>query len=107
MNAARILNMARRNAGMTQREMARRAGIPQSSISRIERGQISPTVDTLERLLRTCDQELEPVRRSREGDVDRTLIDERLRLTADQRIQRTELEWSRTKPFRHARPARA
>jgi transcriptional regulator with XRE-family HTH domain len=104
MNAARILNMARRRAGLTQRELARRAGIPQPSISRIERDQVSPTVDTLERLLRACDQELEAVRRSREGDVDRTLIDLRLRMSADQRVRRVALEWARTAPFRNARP---
>jgi transcriptional regulator with XRE-family HTH domain len=103
-DAARILNMARRRAGFTQRELARRSGIPQPSISRIERGQVSPTVDTLERLLRATDQELESVRTSRMDDVDRTLIDERLRMTPDQRVRRVALEWARTAPFRNARP---
>ena len=97
--------MARRRAGLSQRELARRSGVPQSSISRIERGQISPTVDTLERLLRACDQELEPVRRAREQEVDRTLIDLRLAMTPDQRVRRVALEWARTEPFRNARPA--
>jgi transcriptional regulator with XRE-family HTH domain len=103
--AARILNMARRRAGLSQRELARRSGIPQPSISRIERGLGSPTVDTLERLLRACGMELEPVGLPREHDVDRTLIDERLRMSPDARVRRVALEWTRTEPFRRARPA--
>jgi transcriptional regulator with XRE-family HTH domain len=104
-NGARILNMARRRAGLSQRELARRSGVPQPSISKIERGVISPTVDTIERLLRAAGMELEPVDRSGDADVDRTLIDERLRMTADERVRRVALEWLRTKPFRKARPA--
>jgi transcriptional regulator with XRE-family HTH domain len=96
--------MARRRAGFSQRELARRSGVPQPSISKIERGVISPTVDTLERLLRATGMELEPVDRSAEEDVDRTLIDERLRMTPDERVRRVALEWLRTAPFRRARP---
>jgi transcriptional regulator with XRE-family HTH domain len=102
MNAARILNMARRLAGLSQRELARRSGIPQPSISRIERGLGSPTVDTLERLLRACDMELEPVRTPQEHEVDRTLIDQRIEMTPDARLRRAALEWVRTEPFRRA-----
>ena len=79
--------MARRRAGLTQRELARRSGVPQPSISKIERGVISPTVDTLERLLRACGMELEPVRVPAEDDVDRTLIWENLKLSPTQRAE--------------------
>jgi transcriptional regulator with XRE-family HTH domain len=96
--------MARRRARLSQRELARRSGVPQPSISKIERGVVSPTVDTLERLLRAAGMELEPVARSAEGDVDRTLIEERLGMTPDERIRRVALEWLRTEPFRNARP---
>jgi DNA-binding XRE family transcriptional regulator len=37
-------------AGMTQRELARASGIDQAEISRIERGQSNPTVQTLHAL---------------------------------------------------------
>jgi ribosome-binding protein aMBF1 (putative translation factor) len=37
-------------AGMTQRELARASGIDQAEISRIERGQANPTVQTLQAL---------------------------------------------------------
>jgi transcriptional regulator with XRE-family HTH domain len=105
-DAARILNMARRRAGLSQRDLGRIAGIPQSSISRIERGQISPTVDTLERLIRACGMELEPIDRPGENDVDRTLIWEKLQLTPAERARDAVLEWHRLEAFRRvARPA--
>ena|SRR5438067_2412661 len=94
--------MARRRAGLTQRELARRSGVPQPSISKIESGGASPTVDTLERLLRVCGMELEPVRVPAEADVDRSLILERLSMTPGERARRAVLEWERTAPFRRA-----
>ena len=84
MNAAALLTLARRRSGFSQRELARRAGVAQPAISRIERGVVSPTVDTLERLLAACGSELDVVYRP-SGDVDRTLIVDRLGLTPGQR----------------------
>jgi ribosome-binding protein aMBF1 (putative translation factor) len=46
----RQLAAAREAAHMTQRQLAEACGIHQSEISRIERGQISPTLETLARL---------------------------------------------------------
>ena len=50
-SAADLLRQARTRAGLSQRALARRAGTAQSVIARIERGQTSPTWETLERLL--------------------------------------------------------
>ena|SRR5437660_9727796 len=91
--------MARRRAGLTQRELARRSGVPQPSISKIERGVTSPTVDTLERLIRSCGMELEPVRVPAEDDVDRTLIWENLKLTPTQRAHHAAREWNGMRTF--------
>ncbi len=41
---------ARKEAGLTQAELAARAGTAQAVISRIERGTMSPTLDTLTRI---------------------------------------------------------
>ena len=49
--AATLLRQARTRAGLSQRALARRAGTAQSVIARIEKGQTSPTWETLERLL--------------------------------------------------------
>ena len=53
-----LLSRARAAAGLTQRELARRARTSQSVIARIERGQVSPSLDTLVRLLAAAGFEL-------------------------------------------------
>jgi transcriptional regulator with XRE-family HTH domain len=94
-----MLREARRVAGISQRELARRAGVPQPAVSRIEREHGSPRVDTLDRLLRQCGKELELVDRPGLG-VDRTLIRERLRMSPGERARRAAREWERTRLFR-------
>jgi transcriptional regulator with XRE-family HTH domain len=49
---------ARRRAGMSQNELAERAGTSQPSIARLEKGQVSPTVITLDRVARALGTEL-------------------------------------------------
>ena len=51
MNAAVVIRKAREMAGLSKRELARRAGISPAAIVRYESGQTSPTVDTLNRIL--------------------------------------------------------
>jgi transcriptional regulator with XRE-family HTH domain len=46
-----LIKQARQRHGLTQRSLALRAGTDQAAISRIERGEVSPTVETVERLL--------------------------------------------------------
>lgn len=50
-DAAGLLKAARAAAGLSQRDLARRAGTAQSVVARIELGETSPTVRTLNRLL--------------------------------------------------------
>lgn len=45
---------ARRRAGLTQRELAERAGTTQSAIARLESGRTSPSFDQVQRLIRLC-----------------------------------------------------
>lgn len=84
MSAARLLLTARQHAGLTQRQLAARARIPQASIARIERGRLQPRADTLQRLLEACGASLSTEPRLGVG-VDRTAIRERLRLSPAQR----------------------
>ena len=46
-----VVTEARRRAGLSQRALARRAGVPASTVNRIELGRMSPTVEMLDRLL--------------------------------------------------------
>lgn len=59
LNPAALVQQARRRARLSQRELARRAGTAQSVVARIERGQVSPAAQTLERLLREAGFRLE------------------------------------------------
>src|SRR5262245_35616601 len=96
MDARTVLLEARGEAKISQRELARRSGVPQAAISRIERGLVAPRVDTLDRLLRACGRDLEVVERPG-MDVDRTLIRENLRLTPAQRARLAVVAWENTR----------
>jgi transcriptional regulator with XRE-family HTH domain len=99
MRAGTILREARHRAGLSQRGLAARAGVPQPAISRIERDHVSPRLDTLDVLLRSCGVALDLVDRPGR-DVDRSLIRERLRLSLLERARTTAAEWNATRPIR-------
>ena len=54
-----MLREARRRAGISQRELARRAGTAHSVVARIEAGTTSPTWNSLSRLLEAAGLALE------------------------------------------------
>ena len=70
MEASNLLRTARERAGLSQRELAKRAGTSHSTLSAYERGRIVPSVDTLDRLLRSAgfESEVRLERRVREFD---------------------------------------
>jgi transcriptional regulator with XRE-family HTH domain len=97
MDIGRFIGHLRALAGLSQRELARRAGTSQPAIARLEQGGASPTVDTLDRLARAAGFELrleleppaagDPVVEAYKRDIDRTLLRENLRKSPDQRIR--------------------
>ncbi|MDQ3873994.1 MAG: helix-turn-helix domain-containing protein [Actinomycetota bacterium] len=58
MISADLLREARLRAGLSQAELGRRAGKPQSAIARWERGEVRPSLETLRDLIRACGLEL-------------------------------------------------
>jgi transcriptional regulator with XRE-family HTH domain len=58
MNGATVLTKARKRAGLTQAELARRAGTSQPVISAYEHGRRDPSIETLRRLVRAAGAEL-------------------------------------------------
>lgn len=48
----------RRKAGLTQKELAKRAGVSQSLIARIEKGTVNPRISTLRRIMKVIEEEL-------------------------------------------------
>jgi transcriptional regulator with XRE-family HTH domain len=85
MKASRALRWARLTAGLSQRALAEKSGVPQSTIGRIETDAIDPRTSMLSRLLRACGYDLEVEPLLGQG-VDRTLIRERLALTPAERL---------------------
>jgi transcriptional regulator with XRE-family HTH domain len=85
MDTASELRMARRRAGLSQRDLAARAGVPQPTVARIESRAVSPRVETFDRLLAACGAGLAV--RSRPGaGVDRGPIRAILRLSPAERL---------------------
>ncbi len=70
---------------MTQRQLAAATGVPQPAIARIERGAVSPRLDTVELLLGGAGHALELMPREGVG-VDRTLIRAALSLSPADRV---------------------
>lgn len=58
MSVADLIRSSRKRHGISQRSLALRAGTDQAAISRIERGEISPSVETVERLLAAMGERL-------------------------------------------------
>lgn len=59
MNAATIIASARTRARLSKRELARRAGTSPAAIVEYEAGRRSPTVDSLDTILRACGYDME------------------------------------------------
>jgi transcriptional regulator with XRE-family HTH domain len=89
LNPGYLLYTARKKAGLTQRELAERAGTAKSVIARIEMGRTAPTTDTLIRLLAAAGFELrsELVVRPVENSHMLQDIDRILQLSPEERLQ--------------------
>jgi uncharacterized protein len=57
--AADLVRQTRERHNLSQQSLARRCQTTQRHISRVERGQVSPSVDTLEKLMRAMGERLE------------------------------------------------
>ena len=78
MDPGELLRTVRRRHGLSQAQLAARARTSQAAISRIERGQVSPSVDTLARLLDLMGEELSLDASPIDYGHDRTLFEETL-----------------------------
>jgi transcriptional regulator with XRE-family HTH domain len=95
-SAKALIIEARTRAGLTQQQLAERAGTAQSAIARLENGQANPSFATLERLVAAAGFTLrvtlaprkppDPVVEAYKRDVDRTLLRDNLRKSVDQRL---------------------
>jgi transcriptional regulator with XRE-family HTH domain len=83
-----LLKEARQRHGVSQHQLAVRAGTTQSAISRIERDRVSPSVENLRELLYLLGEDLSLTSELRDFGIDRTLNQSNLAFTPDQRVRR-------------------
>ena len=84
-----LLREGRLRAGLTQAELAERAGTARTQISRYERGEVLPSLETLRRLVQACGLELGfRLYNADLEDHDATLIAQTRRLTPEERVDR-------------------
>lgn len=69
MDAARLIRRARQRAGLTLRELARRAHTSHSTLAAYEQGRKTPNVDTLDRILTACGFNVDVTLAARPTDV--------------------------------------
>ncbi len=87
MSPSVLIREARKQAGLTQVELAERAGVTQSVVARLEQATANPTFVTMERLLHAADHRLElHAQHEPLATVDESQIVERLRLTPAERL---------------------
>jgi transcriptional regulator with XRE-family HTH domain len=94
-----LIRQARQAAGLTQAQLARRLGITQPSVARLEAAGDNVTVATLQRALNAMDRTLEITARRMPSSVDETLIISSLDMTPGERLERFEREYARVREF--------
>lgn len=94
--APELLSEARRRAGLSASALAARAGVPASTVTRIEKGTNDPTFGMLARLLDAAGHELVATARPRKG-APVTLAS--LATSAEEDRHRSAIEWTRLRAF--------
>ena len=82
-----LIREARRRAGFTQAELARRVGTSQPAIARYERGVATPSWETLQRLAAACGQRVRVSAEAVPDPHDVALAEALLELTPEERLR--------------------
>jgi transcriptional regulator with XRE-family HTH domain len=88
--SASLLKDARRQAGLTQVELARRLGVSQAAVAKLERPGANPTVETLDDALWETGHRLTLTAPARRPGVDESLIRQQLELSPAERIRQLD-----------------
>ena len=87
MRSGELVRGLRERHGLSQAALAYRAGTTQQAISRIERGNVSPTVDMLDHLAGACGEELILDARPRGVPFEDAQLAEQARLVMAERLE--------------------
>lgn len=99
MTAADLIRASRKAAGLSQAQLARRLGISQPAVARLEAAGDGITVDTLRRTLRGIGRSLEVSATDPPSNVDESLLREQLRLTPAERLQQYDGVYAEVRKF--------
>jgi transcriptional regulator with XRE-family HTH domain len=89
-----LVRSTRERHGLTQAQLALRAGTSQNAVSRMERDETSSSVDTIQRLLAAMGERLELNVRRIDGGFDADHLADSMAQTMDERLERS-LAWNR------------
>jgi transcriptional regulator with XRE-family HTH domain len=101
MSTGALIRQTRQAEGLTQAALARRLGITQPAIARLEAAGDEVTVATLQRALNAMGRASELTVVKRPASIDETLLHSTLRLTADQRLEQFERWYDDMRQLRH------
>jgi transcriptional regulator with XRE-family HTH domain len=87
MSPGALIRLTREHHRLTQAQLALRAGTSQNAISRIERDEISSSVDTIQRLLNAMGERLELSVRRIDGDFDQAHLADSMAQTMSERLE--------------------
>jgi uncharacterized protein len=94
MHVSELIRSTRKRRSISQSTLALRAGTDQAAISRIERGEISPTVETVERLMAAMGEQLSQEGKPLERDYDPLHMRATLERSPEERL-RLAISWNR------------
>jgi transcriptional regulator with XRE-family HTH domain len=94
MTSGELVRATRKRQRVTQAQLALRAGTSQNAVSRIERGDVSPSVETIERLLAAMGERLELSVKRIEGEFDTDHLADSMKQTMSERLERS-FAWNR------------
>lgn len=99
MSAGQLIRSAREAEGLTQAQLARRLGITQPSVARLEAAGDNVRLATLQRALCAMDRTLELRSARMPSSVDESQIAVSLDVTPGQRLERFEREYAEVREF--------
>ena len=102
MEASVLLREARRARGITQAELARRLGVKQPSVARLESAGNGVSVATLQRAAAALGGTLELKFTPGQPSIDDTLIASNLKLSPTERLKRFEAFYEDARALRRA-----
>jgi transcriptional regulator with XRE-family HTH domain len=87
MSAAELIRITRKAEGLSQAQLARRLGITQPAVARLESAGDAITAETLRRTLRGLGKSLDLSASPSTSNIDESLLREQLRLTPSERLE--------------------